>query len=261
MIREEFYPKYPNEPQHQLYINGESLPYKFKLESSGDISVRSKTEKRAYSHGSTLTGDGYIDGKTIKLTFHISGTNQDDYNAKVNNLYAKLYATDYKLSVGNETYWNVAGLSKITSKFIEGYQFMKADVTASLLLSDPFRYGSLHEELIDVDVPAKELEFKINNIGSVMTPLIFTFIPSATMNDITVKHVETGKSMRIADTLLTNPATLTVDTKAGTVRRDTYNAINFFSGQFLTAETGENTYKLTCAVGKVKINWIDRWLA
>ncbi len=172
MIREEFYPKYPNEPQHQLYINGESLPYKFKLESSGDVSVRSKTEKRAYSHGSTLTGDGYIDGKTIKLTFHISGTNQDDYNAKVNDLYAKLYATDYKLSVGNETYWNVAGLSKITSKFIEGYQFIKADVTASLLLSDPFRYGSLHEELIDVDVPAKELEFKINNTGSAMTPLV-----------------------------------------------------------------------------------------
>ncbi len=261
MIREEFYPKYLNAPQHQLYINGESLPYKFKLESSGDISVRSKTEKRAYSHGSTLTGDGYIDGKTIKLTFHISGTNQDDYNAKVNDLYAKLYAADYKLSVGNETYWNVAGLSKITSKFIEGYQFMKADVTVSLLLSDPFRYGSLHEELIDVDVPAKELEFKINNIGSVMTPLVFTFIPSVTMNDITVKHVEAGKSMRIADTLLTNPATLTVDTKAGTVRRDTYNAINFFSGQFLTAEAGENTYKLTCAAGKVKINWIDRWLA
>ena len=76
-----------------------------------------------------------------------------------------------------------------------------------------------------------------------------------------MKHVETGKSMRVADTLLTNPATLTVDTKAGTVRRDTYNAINFFSGQFLTAEPGENTYKLTCTVGQVKINWIDRWLA
>lgn len=261
MINPAYYPKYLNEPDKLLYINGEPLPYKYKFEGSGDITVRNKTEKRAFSHGSTLTGDGYIDGKTIKLTFNISGTDADDFNTKINELYKMLYLKNYKLSVGNVTYWNVAGLSKITSKFIDGFQFRKADVTASLLLSDPFRYGSLHEEFINVDVPAKELEFKINNTGSVMTPLIFTFIPLATMNDITVKHVETGKSMRIADTLLTNPATLTVDTKAGTVRRDTYNAINFFSGQFLTAEPGENTYKLTCAVGQVKINWIDRWLA
>lgn len=260
MIRDEFFPKYLNEPQHRLYINGQALPYKFKLESSGDISVRSKTEKRAYSHGSTLTGDGYIDGKTIKLSFNVSGKSMDDFNAKVNDLYKVLCGKDYKLSIGNETYWNVAGLSKITSKFINGYQFIKADITASLLLSDPFRYGAYHEKNIEVSTSASDLEVTVNNTGSVMTPLIFTFIPKTTMNDITVKHVETGKSMRIADTLLTNPATLTVDTKAGTVRRDSYNAINFFSGQFLTAEPGTNTYKITCSGGSIKIGFIDRWL-
>ena len=41
------------------------------------------------------------------------------------------------------------------------------------------------------------------NMGSVDTPLTITIIPRETLSDITVRHVETGKIMRVADTLLT----------------------------------------------------------
>ena len=81
------------------------------------------------------------------------------------------------------------------------------------------------------------------------------------MADVTVKHVESGRAMRIADTLLTAPATLIVDTKAGTVRRGTFNAINAFSGQFLTAKPGRNNYEISGSDGKVVFKWRNRWLA
>lgn len=73
--------------------------------------------------------------------------------------------------------------------------------------------------------------------------------------------LKAGIVCSVAVTLLTKPATLIVDTKAGTVRRGTYNAINAFSGQFLTARPGENTYLFNGAAGTVKIRWRNRWLA
>lgn len=101
----------------------------------------------------------------------------------------------------------------------------------------------------------------IVNAGSADVPLIVELIPTKTMADVTINHTDTGRVMRVADTLLTAPAVLTIDTKAGTVRRDANNAINSFSGQFLTAKPGPNTYEIKGSAGKVVIRWRDRWLA
>lgn len=254
--------KYTAKITYSLIVNGRQLPYQYSLEDSADLSVRAKAEKRGYSHGSTITGDGYIDGKKIKLGFLISGTNQADYNKNLNELLRIFYQRDYKLSTC-DGYYNVACMASCAAKWIKGYKGVKADVDVTLLLADPFRYADEESgkagPIINDDGGAT---VTVVNMGSVDTPLTITIIPRETLSDITVRHVETGKIMRVADTLLTRPAMLTVDTKAGTVRRDTYNAINAFSGHFLTAKPGTNNYEIKgSSIGKIVIQWRNRWLA
>lgn len=261
IINPEYFPDVTNCPDEPLYINGVALPYKYQIETSGDLTVRAKAEKRAYSHGATNSGDGYIDSKKIKITITVEANSYDDFLEKSNALCELFYQKDYKLSVGGITYWNVTSLEKTTCKYLGAFQFKKGDWTFSLLLCDPFRYADAETTVTQTYAEAaSEAEISIYNGGSVETPLTFIFAPVATMNNIIVTQPATGKSMRVADTLLTTPATLTVNTKEGTVRRDTYNAINAFSGQFLTALPGENKYLVTCAQGTVTVKLTDRWL-
>lgn len=251
--------KYNDKVTYPLVINGQQLPYRYSLESCADLTVRATASKRGYSHGSTITGDGYIDGKKIKLGFLISSTNQADYDAKLNGLLRLFYQQNYTLSVGNG-YYNVSCMSASKAKWIKGYQGLRADVDITLLLADPFRYAD-DEKQANADVGGESTTINVVNAGSADVPLIVELIPVKTMADVTINHTDTGRVMRVADTLLTAPAVLTIDTKAGTVRRDANNAINAFSGQFLTAKPGPNTYEIKGSAGKVVIRWRDRWLA
>ena len=251
--------KYNDKVTYPLVINGQQLPYRYSLESCADLTVRATASKRGYSHGSTITGDGYIDGKKIKLGFLISGTNLADYDAKLNELLRLFYQQNYTLSVGNG-YYNVFCMSASKAKWIKGYQGLRADVDITLLLADPFRYAD-DEKQASADVGGESTTINVVNAGSADVPLIVELIPVKTMADVTINHTDTGRVMRVADTLLTAPAVLTIDTKAGTVRRDANNAINAFSGQFLIAKPGPNTYEIKGSAGKVVIRWRDRWLA
>lgn len=253
--------KYTPKIKNQLIINGERLPYAYSLESVADLTIRAKAEKRGYSHGSTITGDGYIDGKKIKLGFLISGKTQDDYDYKLNELLRIFYQRNYTLSTGPDNgFYNVACMASSKAKWVKGYQGLRAEVDITLLLADPFRYAET-EITGNVTLSQNKGKLEIINNGSVDVPLSIELIPTESMADVTVKHVESGRAMRIADTLLTAPATLIVDTKAGTVRRGTFNAINAFSGQFLTAKPGRNNYEISGSDGKVIFKWRNRWLA
>ena len=85
---------------------------------------------------------------------------------------------------------------------------MKFDITCCFILT-PFRYDSAESELVtEFATAAKDSQIVISNGGSVETPLTIELIPLTTMNDVTITHVESGYSMRVADTLLTKPATL-----------------------------------------------------
>lgn len=251
--------KYNDKVTYPLVINGQQLPYRYSLESCADLTVRATASKRGYSHGSTITGDGYIDGKKIKLGFLISGTNQADYDWQLNELLRLFYRQNYTLSVGNG-YYNVSCMASSKAKWVKGYQGLRADVDITLLLADPFRYADT-EKQASADVGGESTTINVVNAGSADVPLIVELIPVKTMADVTINHTDTGRVMRVADTLLTAPAVLTIDTKAGTVRRDANNAINAFSGQFLTAKPGTNTYEIKGSAGKVVVRWRDRWLA
>ena len=102
IIRREYFPvRKQVKLTEQLIINGTALPYAYSFEGAADITVRAKSEKRGYSHGSTISGDGFIDGKKITLGFVIEGSTPAEHDAKLNDLYQLMYQRDYQLQSGS----------------------------------------------------------------------------------------------------------------------------------------------------------------
>lgn len=237
------------------------LPEEWALSDAGSVTFRNKLEDKAFAHGSSIVGDGKISGRTITVEFDMQGVAEEEHDTAVNQAYQYFAQTDYKLQVGRtDRVYRVAGLSKIKHKYQKGFKQRWSNIEVSLLLADPFRYASSKTTITKTYTEAQTAtEITFINPSSVDVPLTFTFTPTVAMADITIEHVESGYSFTVKDTLLTNPAILTVDVENGTVWRDTNNAINAFSGLFLRALPGINTIKFTGDPGTVEIRYTPGW--
>lgn len=239
------------------------LPYLYSI-SHESISIRAKSEKRAFAHGATLSGDGYVDSKKLKISIDVKAETQTDHDLLVNNLLGLFMGRDYKLVNGRmDSYYNVASLDSIKHKYQKGFKNRWSEIEFSLLLTDPFRYA-VNENIVTQSFisDSKEVPFLLSNDGSMDTPLLIELIPSIAMPSVEIKHVQTDNSCKITDSLLTAQKTLKIDSVKGTVLRgDDENAINTFSGQFLSAVAGDNTYLVSCSgAGTIKITYQSRWL-
>lgn len=240
-----------------------TLPANWSMSDAGTISFNNKLSDRSFTHGSTLTGDGYAAGRTIKVSCYLAGDTEEKYNQLVNDAYKYFSMKDYELRAGRtDRHYRVAGCQKLEAKEVKGFKQRRAEITATLLLADPFRYAKdSTTHTVTFAEAVTEQSVTVNNPSNIDVPLVFTFNPDlGTMSDITIKHVQSGKSFRLTDALLTNPAVGVVNGEKGTVRRDTFNAINAFSGVFLHANAGDNEYLLTCnAGGRIYITFTPRW--
>ncbi len=238
-----------------------TLPAGWEISGSGSWEWNNKLEDRAFSHGSDMTGDGKVKGRQLEVSFLLRGAEERDHDEVMNEAYRYFAQTDYDLYAGRpDRLYHVAGISKIKQDFQKGFKQRWSEITVTLLLSDPFRYEaqeSTAEFLFAAQ--AAQAEMIVENLGSADTPLTFTFVPDVTMSSITIYHEETKEQMTISDALLTAPATLTVNSRNGTVWRDSNNAINSFSGQFLYAAPGTNHFLYNGAPGKVQIAFTNRW--
>lgn len=239
-----------------------SLPADWSIKESGSVTLRNKLTDRGYTHGSTVTGDGKIEGRTIQVEFYLRGATEQEHDAAVNGAYRHFTGTNYSLRAGRgDRVYKVAACSKIKQEFVSAFKLRYSKVTASLLLADPFRYAiapitrkKSYTEAVTAD------SLIINLDSTVDVPLIWTFRPTQTMADIEVAHIESGQSFRLADALLTAPAIGVINAEQGTVRRDESNSINSFSGVFLHAQPGKNEYQITCDAGTVELSYTNRWI-
>lgn len=240
-----------------------SLPYGWAFKDIGSYSFRNNLQDRAFTHGSDMTGDGTVEGRTVTIEFDARGATEEEHDNAVNFAYQIFNGTNYQIKAGRaDRIYRVAGVQKISHEFREGYKQRWSNITISLLLADPFRYATEATNIsVNYTEAQEEAEIKINNISAVDVPLIWTFAPpeGGTAADITIEHVESGKSFSLKDTLLTAPAVAVVNAETGTVRRDTGNSLNTFSGIFLHALAGENTYRYSGAPCNVKITFTPRW--
>ena len=239
------------------------LPDGWELDDAGSYDFSLKLQDRAFAHGSYAVGDGYVKGRSIKVSFDLKRESEKDHDQIVNEAYQAFAQRDYVLHTGRpDRCFKVAGISKLKHKYQKGFKQRWSDIEISLLLADPFRYATastlrktVFEEL------QSGTEISIHSEASVDVPLIFTFRPfeGQSMPDISIVHVESGESFRLRDTLLTAPATAVVNGETGTVRRGSANSLNTFSGLFLHAAPGRNTYKYTGSAGEVDIQFTERW--
>lgn len=239
------------------------LPYKYAI-SHESISIRAKAEKRAFSHGGILVGDGYVDSKKLKISIDVKDKSQQDHDELLNSLTSLFMGRDYKLINGRtDSYYNVASLESVKHKWQKGFKNLWSDLEFSLLLADPFRYA-IGQNIIGKDFTAdsENVQFLLSNDGSMDTPLLIEIVPTKSIASVEIKHVQTGQSCKVTDSLLTAPKTLKISSIDGTVLRgDDENAINAFSGMFLSASAGANTYLVSCSgAGKIKLTYQSRWL-
>lgn len=241
-----------------------TLPVNWALSDAGTLSFNHKLSDRSFTHGSTLAGDGYASGRTIKVSCYLNGETEEAYNTAINQAYRYFCQSDYELRAGRaDRRYRVAGCQKVEAKEVKGFKQRRSEVTVTLLLADPFRYAkdSTTHTVTFTEAVTDEI-ITISNPSGVDVPLIWTFTPpeGGTMSDITVVHTNMGKQFKLTDALLTAPAVGVVNGEKGTVRRDTYNAINAFSGVFVHADVGENQYKVSCGAGTVAITFTGRWI-
>ena len=238
-----------------------TLPTGWALADAGSYTFNNKLQDRAFSHGSDMVGDGKASGRTVTVEIDLDGATEAEHDNLVNEAYRYFNQSNYTLISGRaDRLYKVAGISKIKHQFEKGFKQRWSNVVVSLLLADPFRYARAETVISNTYTEAQiATEITFNNLSSVDAPLIFKFTPTVAMAVITVLHVESGQSFTMQDTLLSTPAIATVNGEAGTVRRDTSNSINTFSGIFLHAMPGTNTFKITCAAGKVDITYTPRW--
>jgi hypothetical protein len=181
----------------------------------------------------------------------------------INEAFAKFSQADYELIAGRtDRVYKIAGLAQFNIEDREGFKQRWSEITVVMNLADPFRYARIPTVTkLTFGEAVEEFETLLNNASGVDVPLIWTFTPAVTMDDIKVLHVESGQLFTYKDTVLTAPAVGVVNAMNGTVRRDEYNAINAFSGIFLHAAPGNNTYKISCAAGQVDIAYTGRWIS
>lgn len=251
-------------PENLIIIKSDKtiiVPYDYSITGLGDIAIRAKAEKRAFAHGGTLAGDGYIDFKTIKINIDIKETTQEEHDSAVNELLSMFRGRDYKLmNERNDSYYNVASMSKTSQQWQKGFKNRWSTIDITLLLTDPFRYSTEQKTIEVIQVSEGTQMVEIENLGA-ETPLVFEFWPNSDMPKISVEHEQTGNSFTLSDSLLVLPKHVTVDTKTGRVLRNGLdNAVNAFDGQFLTLSEGANTYNITSKPGTIKIIYLERFL-
>lgn len=239
------------------------LPDGWELDDAGSYDFSLKLQDRAFSNGSYAGGDGYVKGRTVKVSFDLKRESEKDHDEIVNEAYQAFAQRDYVLQTGRpDRCFKVAGISKLKHKYQKGFKQRWSEIEISLLLADPFRYAT-EQTVITTDFISdqKETEIIVNNPSSVDVPLIWSFAPTAggSVPDITVLHVESGENFILKDTLLTAPAVAVVNGESGIVRRDAGNSINTFSGLFLKALPGSNTFKYTGAACRVAVAFTARW--
>lgn len=224
------------------------------------IDFRTKQEDRAGSHGSVETGDGKAGKKTVSIDVVVIGKSISDHDYQYDALMAALSRQDQQLFIRPDRYLNLARLDKVARKNIKGSQFVRSQVTAAMIATDPFWYAvdAVSESTAISGTPTS---IAINNRGNIDAPLIVTIAASADCSAITLTNTtDSGRQFALADVQLVSGQTAVVNAALGTVYRGTSNAINTFSGSFLSLLPGDNTITYTGGNCTLTLGFTPRWL-
>lgn len=233
------------------------------VDNVNDLKMRIKEADKAFAHGSYAYGDGKVESRKLKLSCHIRGRDQRDHDRQYNELIGLLAQRDYSLRLArSDREYHIAGLTDIKQKWIKGFKWIWSDVDITLLLTDPFVYATADAvQNIEFGEAQTDAVISLYNDSPIDVPLIIDFSPleGQPMDNIKIVHADSGEQMQLTDALLSYPHKARVDGNVGTVRRDSDNSINTFSGVFLHALPSRNEFKFTGSAGRISIIYRSRW--
>jgi hypothetical protein len=94
------------------------LPDGWELDDAGSYDFSLKLQDRAFAHGSYAVGDGYVKGRSIKVSFDLKRESEKDHDQIVNEAYQAFAQRDYVLHTGRpDRCFKVAGISKLKHKY------------------------------------------------------------------------------------------------------------------------------------------------
>ena len=246
----------------QLIKNGSifTLPDGLTSIETGGIDFRTKQESRAGTHGAAETGDGKVDKRRLSIDVHIFGNSIADHDGQYDALMAALSRQDQQLYIRPDRYINLSRLDKITRKDLKGYQFVRSQITAAFVATDPFFYAVQPVDQAQA-ITGTPTTVTINNQGNIDAPLIVTIAASADCSAVSVTNeTDSSRQLSLADVQLVAGQTAVVNAALGTVYRGTSNTINTFSGSFLSLLPGLNSITYTGGNCTLTLSYTPRWL-
>lgn len=239
------------------------LPFEWSLEGDHSVEMRGNIEDRALSHGGIETGDYKSKSRTLELSFHIQAENRRRFNEAVDEIKRYFTGSDYKLYAGNPyQHFRISRMVKLKQKYMPAFKGTFAEITIGLRCADPFRYSdelNTRTLIVEQQTDSGGVLFEIDSESNVDTPLVISFHPFNVMSEINLASIERKESFAIMDTMLTSENVLTVNGENATVYRDNANAINTFSGTFISLDPGRNTLRYSGAPGTITFTHYARW--
>jgi len=221
--------------------------------------IRSIARARAYASGGRDTGDGFLDSRVIT----IEGALRADSLAALETAERLLKVAIIKagkLRVSDDTvrrYITVKG-AMIAESYLGDYRFEKP-MTITYLAEFPF-WEDDTESPSTVTIGATPTDFTVDNSGSdfLVYPVItITANQAVPVPSVTLKNLsDGGMALIYNDPFFVVGDVVIIDSRAGTVRRNNNNTINYLTTpRFLRLQAGVNNIRYEGANCTIKFAW------
>jgi len=209
----------------------------------------------AFRDGGDEIGDKKLDTRVLSIEGIIS--DNATYAATMATINSWLYKTNLKLSITAGKHINVKSISDVNNTFYEGGFFRLSKLKFNCICPDPFFYTDAVVTTTKV-IAVSPYVFNITNSSLFDVLPVFVITNAVDNFDLNVENAtDVGKYFKYTDPGFVALKVLTVDNKAGTVRINGINSIQYYSGSWLRLLPGVNTIVYTGLGCSLKIDYYD----
>lgn len=221
---------------------------------------RSSVVQVAYTHGAKDIGDGKIAERIIKITGKLWENTQTEFFITWSNIIRELSKENFQLEYFGKRI-NIIRTINIAEAFDERLWYPFSTIEFDCLAVDPFWY-SVDKTIKQFTASSSPYFFSFTSIGNIESFPIIKVKNNANNFDFKIYNMSDAESyFRLQDSGATAGKEIIIDCKAGTVKRDGTDVIQYFSGEFIKVLGGrENQIKYEGANANIAIEYYEAYL-
>lgn len=209
----------------------------------------------AFRDGGDEIGDKKLDSRIITIEGIVS--DNATYAATMATINSWLYKTNLKLSITAGKHYNVKSIESAGNPFFDGGFFRVSKLKFNCIVADPFYYADALTTSANIIVASPTI-FVVTTTSLFDILPVFEIINS--VNNVTFNlenATDVGNYFNYTDAAFLAGNTLVVDSKAGTVKKDGINSIQYFSGNWLRLLPGANSFVYTGAACTLNVKYYN----